>query len=121
MEQYEIGEKVIGATGEEVTIASELLIGRNNEPLYLIRQSDGGMLLMEEKFLKRKEAPFDNSKMYFEINIEDNLAIASAYYDGKEIEKGYGHIFHDGIDGILQAVSYAFKRMWLHYTGNEEG
>ena len=82
MEQYEIGEKVIGATGEEVTIASELLIGRNNEPLYLIRQSDGGMLLMEEKFLKRKEAPFDPYKMSFKINIEDNIAIARAYYDG---------------------------------------
>ena len=121
MEQYEIGEKVIGATGEEVTIASELLIGRNNEPLYLIRQSDGGMLLMEEKFLKRKEAPFDPYKMSFKISIEENLAIARAYYDGKEIEKGHGHIFHDGIDGILQSVSYAFKKMWLHYTGQEEG
>ena len=121
MEQYEIGEKVIGATGEEVTIASELLIGRNNEHLYLIRESDGGMLLMEEKFLKRNEAPFDNSKMYFEINIEGNLAIVRAYYDGKEIEKGHGHIFHDGIEGVLQSVSYAFRRMWLHYAGQEEG
>ena len=119
MEQYKIGDKVITSYGEEAEIMSDGF-GKGNMTYYAVEYGDGRLGILEGGNLRLAEIPFDPSKMSFKISIEDNLAIASAYYDGKEIEKGHGHIFHDGIDGILQSVSYAFKRMWLHYTGQEE-
>ena len=120
MEQYKIGDKVITPYGEEAEIMSDGF-GKGNKTYYAVEYGDGRLGIFVGEDLRRVEIPFDPSKMSFKISIEDNIAIARAYYDGKEIEKGYGHIFHDGIDGILQAVSYAFRRMWLHYTAQEEG
>ena len=119
MEQYKIGDKVITPYGEEAEIMSNGFV-KGNKTYYAVEYGDGRLGIFAVEDLRRAEIPFDPSKMSFKISIEDNLATARAYYDGKEIEKGYGHIFHDGIDGILQSVSYAFKRMWLHYTGQEE-
>ena len=120
MEQYKIGDKVITPYGEEAEIMSEGF-GKGNITYYAVEYGDGRLVILDGGNLRLAEITFDPSKMSFKISIEDNIAIASAYYDGKEIEKGHGHIFHDGIDGILQAVSYAFRRMWLHYTEQEEG
>ena len=119
MEQYKIGDKVITPYGEEAEIMSNGFV-KGNKTYYAVEYGDGRLGIFAVEDLRREEIPFDPSKMSFKISIEDNIATARAYYDGKEIEKGYGHIFHDGIDGILQSVSYAFKRMWLHYTGQEE-
>ena len=121
MEKYKIGDRVITGAGEEVTAASSGFLGRNNEIYYVVEKEDGSMGCYSEKDLKPCDDLFDPAKMSFKITVEDNLAIARTYYDGKEIEKGHGHIFHDGIEGVLQSVSYAFRRMWLHYTGQEEG
>ena len=120
MEQYKIGDKVITPYGEEAEIMSNGFV-KGNKTYYAVEYGDGRLGIFAVEDLRLAEIPFDPSKMSFKISIEDNIAIASAYYDGKEIEKGHGHIFHDGIDGILQAVSYAFRRMWLHYTEQEEG
>ena len=120
MEQYKVGDKVITSYGEEAEIMSNGFV-KGNKTYYAVEYGDGRFGIFAGEDLRLAEIPFDTSKMYFEISIEDNLAIARAYYDGKEIEKGHGHILHDGIDGILQSVSYAFKRMWLHYTAQEEG
>ena len=120
MEQYKIGDKVITPYGEEAEIMSDGF-GKGNKTYYAVEYGDGRLNIFDGENLRLAEIQFDPSKMSFKISIEDNIAIARAYYDGKEIEKGYGHIFHDGIDGILQSVSYAFRRMWLHYTGQEEG
>lgn len=120
MGQYKIGDKVITSYGEEAEIMSDGFC-KGNKTYYAVEYGDGRLGILAVEDLRLAEIPFDPSKMYFKISIEDNLAIARAYYDGNEIEKGHGHIFHGGIDGILQSVSYAFKRMWLHYTGKEEG
>ena len=120
MEQYKIGDKVITPNGEEAEIMSDGF-GKGNMTYYAVEYGDGRFGIFEGVNLRLAEIPFDPSKMSFKISIEDNIAIARAYYDGEEIENGHGHIFHDGIDGILQSVSYAFKKMWLHYTGKEEG
>ena len=120
MEQYKIGDKVITPYGEEAEIMSDSFC-KGNMTYYAVEYGDGILGILEGCNLRLAEIPFDPSKMSFKINIEDNIAIARAYYDGKEIEKGHEHILHDGIDGILQSVSYAFKKMWLHYTGQEEG
>lgn len=119
MEQYKIGDKVITSYGEEAEIMSDGF-GKGNMTYYAVEYGDGRLGILEGGNLRIAEIPFDPSKMSFKISIEDNLAIAHAYYDGNEIEKGHGHIFHGGIDGILQSVSYALRRMWLHYTGQEE-
>lgn len=59
-----------------------------------------------------------------EIEILDNLVVARLYEvtgDTKtEIEKGHGHIFHDGAVGVAQAASYAMKRLYHKLAGMED-
>ena len=119
MEQYKIGDKVITPYGEAEIMSHGF--GKGNKTYYAVEYGDGRLGIFAVEDLRLAEIPFDSSKMSFKISIEDDLAIARAYYDGKEIENGQGHIFYDGIEGILQSVSYAFTKMWLHYTGQEEG
>lgn len=37
----------------------------------------------------------------------------------KEIERGHGHIMHDGVEGFVQAASYALKRIYYKVGGME--
>ena len=58
-----------------------------------------------------------------EINICDNVAVASLYevdddFGKNEIARGHGHIIHDGALGVAQATSYAFKRLYQKIAEN---
>ena len=84
MEQYKIGDKVITPYGEEAEIISDGF-GKGNKTYYAVEYGDGRLNIFEEVNLRRAEMRFEPSRMSFKIAIEDNLASASAYYDGKEI------------------------------------
>ena len=57
----------------------------------------------------------------YEFEFLENLVIARFYEirDGKktELEKGHGHVFHDGLEGITQAASYALKKIYEKISG----
>lgn len=59
----------------------------------------------------------DGPLPYFhEITYMDDLVLVVLYEateDGpKELARSHGHIIHEGVEGIAQAVSYATKGIW---------
>lgn len=58
----------------------------------------------------------EKNRYVYEFEVLENLVVARLYEvtedEKREIEKGHGHIFHDGILGIAQASSYALKKIY---------
>lgn len=80
--------------------------------VYVIKPTKGGRSFMrkeEDLELKRTQPEFK-----VETEIADNVVIGIIYevIDGKKFEvcRGHGHIIHEGVEGIAQACSYAFKK-----------
>lgn len=63
----------------------------------------------------------DKPTYSYEFEFLENLVIARLYEvvgDQKyEVARGHGHIFHDGINGIAQAASYALKKIYEELNG----
>lgn len=53
----------------------------------------------------------------FTFDITDNVVIAICTEDGEEIGRGHGHIIHEGSLGIVQAASYALKKIYEKMNG----
>lgn len=53
------------------------------------------------------------------VTVEENLVIVRLYQGDKEIRCNHGHIFHEGVAGVAQAVSYASKRLSLSFEENQ--
>ena len=87
---------------------------------YKILFEDGTDGYFEEGELIPTGGAVDLNLFAFEITLDNNLAIVRARYDGKEIAHNHGHIFNDGIAGAIQAVSYAFRRMWQSLEEKEK-
>lgn len=71
------------------------------------------------------EAVVESVTYNYEFEFLENLVVARLYeyHEGGnkiEIEKGHGHIFHDGVEGITQAASYALKRIYHKIAGMED-
>lgn len=64
--------------------------------------------------------PEDESKYRFEVVITEGLAICRMYKGDELIKQGHGHIFRDGDEGVAQAVSYGFKRLYYHFLEEDE-
>ena len=83
--------------------------GKNH---YKILFEDGTDGYFEEDELMPACWAVDLNLFDFEITLDNNIAIVRAKYNGKEITHNPGHILRYGKCGVLQAVSYAFRRMW---------
>lgn len=63
----------------------------------------------------------DKPTYTYEFEFLENLVIARLYEivgeQKYEVARGHGHIFHDGIDGIAQAASYALKKIYEELNG----
>lgn len=53
------------------------------------------------------------------ITVEENLVIARMYQNGKEVRYNHAHVFHEGLAGVAQAVSYACKRLSMSFEENQ--
>lgn len=73
---------------------------------------------MESSFELIEEEKVEYS---YEFEFLENLVVARLYEikggEKTEIAKGHGHIFHDGLQGIAQASSYAMKRIYEKING----
>lgn len=58
----------------------------------------------------------EKTRYVYEFEVLENLVVARLYEvnedEKREIVKGHGHIFHDGLLGIAQASSYALKMIY---------
>lgn len=87
---------------------------------YVLFEGGTDGYFQEDDLIKISEnKEIDLSKLNFEITLDNNIAIVRAKYNGEEISYNHGHIFHDGIAGAVQAVSYAFRRMWEGLQGGD--
>jgi hypothetical protein len=63
----------------------------------------------------------DKPTYSYEFEFLENLVIARLYEmvgeQKFEVARGHGHIFHDGINGIAQASSYALKKIYEELNG----
>lgn len=68
----------------------------------------------EEALLDLSEQ--EKTRYVYEFETLENLVVARLYEvnedEKREIAKGHGHIFHDGLLGIAQASSYALKMIY---------
>jgi hypothetical protein len=55
------------------------------------------------------------------ITLDNNLAVLRVFRDGQEVITKHGHIFHDGIQGIVQAINYTSKQAFFEYCKVDEG
>lgn len=118
---FQLNEKVKIADADNIgTVADKMHSEKTGKTHYKILFEDGTDGFFEEGELIPAGGAVDLNLFAFEITLDNNLAIVRARYNGKEIAHNHGHIFNDGIAGAVQAVSYAFRRMWQSLEGQEE-
>lgn len=62
----------------------------------------------------------DSKKLYYDFEVAGNVVIARLIDDhGNELQRGHGHIIHEGIKGFTQAASYALKKIFEKYNGGQ--
>jgi hypothetical protein len=58
---------------------------------------------------------------HYEFDVLDNVVVARFYEvngeEKTEIERGHGHIIHEGAKGIAQASAYALKKIYEKMNG----
>lgn len=110
--KFNIGDRVVTELGPGTI---EAVYTRNHGCYaYVVCLDDtgSGVLFFEEELdLERKEYSMD-----IKIDIADNVVIATLYESvggvQKPLNKGHGHLIHEGEFGIAQAASYACYRLW---------
>lgn len=109
---FKIKDKVkLKESGEVGTVDMVFIDTEKNKNAYKVIFADGSRVIYEEDELLPVSESVDLNLFDFEITLDNNIAIVRAKYNGKEIAHNHGHIFRDGKCGVLQAVSYAFRRM----------
>lgn len=110
---FRINDKVkLKGSGEVGTVSMVFIDTEKNKNAYKVIFADSSCAIYEEEELLPVSESVDLNLFDFEITLDNNIAIVRAKYNGKEIAHNHGHIFRDGKCGVLQAVSYAFRRMW---------
>ena len=65
----------------------------------------------------------EEKKYRCDVDIHGNVVVVVLYEtvgdDDFEVARGHGHIIHEGVVGIAQAISYASKRILLEVNGGE--
>lgn len=78
---------------------------------YRVQMNSQVFFLPEDNLELVKEYSVD-----IKIDIADNVVIATLYESlggvQKPLNKGHGHLIHEGEFGIAQAASYACYRLW---------
>ena len=113
-----IGQKVRNAYGETGTIVDRMYSEKEKAFVYSVsfdtRDPDEINILRSEGLRVVEDKEDEN--YIIETEILENVCIAKILKekDGikKEICRGHGHRIHEGDYGIVQALSYAFKRAY---------
>ena len=83
---------------------------------YEVTNEEGAVQLFAEEELE-PIAEQKNYSMTIQIDIANNVVIATLFEDESPLAKGHGHLIHDGELGIAQAASYACKRLFENMGG----
>lgn len=62
----------------------------------------------------------DIEDLYYDFEVAGNVVIARLFDgNGNELQRGHGHIIHEGIKGFTQAASYALKKIFEKYNDGQ--
>lgn len=112
---FNIGDKVVNAYGEEHIVIDRYFSHKEQKNHYSIQSGSIIEHCVPEEKLKLVEK--ENFNITVEIKILDEVVVGIIKKDGEEIHRGHGHRIHEGEDGIVQAISYAFKKCWESING----
>ena len=112
---YNINDKVVTVYGEEAVIVDKMFSEKDQIQYYSIKTGSIVEDFVPEE--KLKALPKENLNITVEIEILDKVVIGIIKKDGKEIARGHGHRIHEGSDGIVQAISYAYRKCWESING----
>lgn len=113
---------------EKATIVDTLISATSGEVRYKVcfdRSDYIPSQLFEEADLEPVEEKPEYSFTFDIADDERNIVIAIIRKTvgdvTTEIGRGHGHIIHDGDDGIVQAASWALKKIWQDMNGGRVG
>lgn len=118
MIEFNIGDRVwADRYGKYGVIEDKLYSNKLDEWMYTVKFDDSKVPFV--KPLSREDLePLEEDKQYrFEVFQAENVMVAVMYeIDGdteREVKRYHGHIMHDGIIGVVQAASYAMKKIYI--------
>ena len=121
-----IGQRVQNAYGEAGMIIDRMYSEAEKDYYYSVKldnrgEDDNGELYTADEI----RIVEDKTEYSVETEILSNVCVAKVFKkkDGKmqEVSRGHGHIIHEGDLGILQALSYAFKKAYEAIGGDYKG
>lgn len=118
--EFNPGDKVEIADEGVCTVFDKLYSEANECYYYTVKRADG--LPTKLTFYRAERLmPYVSKPTYnVTLTLAENLVIARLYEtigdaEPKEMATGHGHIFHDGVVGYTQAVSYATKKLYEQF------
>lgn len=120
--RFEIGDLVSIRSSGVVGIVEETFDSPKHGEYYMVRT--GGETNIQAADTLDHVRETDDSVYTIQIAIEESAAIATLYKNYpngrcKAVEHAHGHIMHDGRLGVVQAASYALKKMYLKIEEEE--
>lgn len=114
--EFQIGDRVKTENGFTGAVQDKLFSDRSRGYVYFVEDDDVGCYFEEnELYPAEQESPSDCA---FTTDIVDNRVYIRLHdAEGNEISSAYGHIMHEGIIGIAQAMSYASKQLLINVGG----
>ena len=119
----EIGTRIKNAYGETGEIVDRMYSEKEKEYYYSVtldtRDPEETYLFSGDEL--QEEVEEELVQYIVETEILNNVCTARVYKeeDGKkkEVCRGHGHIIHEGDIGVVQALSYAFKKAYVKING----
>lgn len=126
---FNIDDKVIlKFNREKGTIVDKLFSEYGGDAYYKVRLDSSDYTLMqlyEEQDLEMVEEKPEYSFTFDICDDKRNVVIAIIHKTVNgvttEIGRGHGHIIHEGDDGVVQAASWALKKIWQEMNGGRVG
>lgn len=114
--KYKENQQVIFARNVYTVISSRWSAVRQ-EFVYEVEDEHGAR---EMAFESEMTALDVKSEYKATITLDNNLAVLRVFENGQEVLIKHGHVFHDGLKGIVQAINYASKQAFFDFFGKIE-
>lgn len=112
MGKFKVGDRAL--VENEVVTIDDIMQSEKSGVYYAVTFENGNEegIYSEDELQHMTSESMDVSGYDFKIILTSGLAIVKCSHNGKPLGMSHAHIFPNGEEGVLQAVSYAFKRLW---------
>ena len=120
--KFNIGDKVNTKNG--VGIVTDKMYSEKTNVYYYCVTLEGKDEEEDTLFVEEDLTPWVEVQYVTETEVCGNVVVGVIYkvdsYGKKEfVARGHGHLLHNGEEGILQAISYAYLKAYQSTYGNE--